>query len=62
MKFKVNEITEHDDGSSTFNVDMDLEMEEFLINVAFIEILERALSDFKERFNDDSIQTAIKET
>lgn len=57
MKFNIEEFIEKEDGSADVRINLDDEMKCFLINHAFIDILDRALSDFKKDFPDDTATT-----
>ena len=56
MIIEVIRIEEYDDGSADMEIHMDAETKLFLINHAFIDILRKALDNFKEQFNG-SVQT-----
>ena len=53
MNLKVNEVIEQEDGSAILNIDMDDEMKVFLINHAFIDILKRAIGEFKKEMGNE---------
>ena len=53
MKFVVNSIEEHEDGSATLNIDMDEETKIFLINHAVVDILKKAINMFESEFKKE---------
>lgn len=60
MEIKVITIKENEDGSANVSVDLDNEAREYLINYAFIHMLEQAVKQGKQyKVEEENVRTSI---
>jgi hypothetical protein len=60
MQIIVSTIKENEDGSANVSIDLDNEAREYLINYAFINLLEKAVAEGKKyKVEDSDVHTSL---
>jgi hypothetical protein len=49
---EITSMVEHEDGSATLQVTMDEKTKSFLINYAFLDLIKKGMTDFKDEFKE----------